>query len=108
MSRSVASCSTRAIAAVASIAQIGARVAQPGGTGARQLEQLVDQLVHPADLGERAVGDVLPVRGVARLAARDLEVRRDHGERRAQLVRGIGRELALRGDAGTRSGGADR
>ena len=72
---------------------------EAGGARAREHEQLVDEQRHALDLGERVVGDVLPVRGLARLAARDLEVRRDHRERRAQLVRGVGRELALRGDA---------
>ena len=53
-----------------------------------------------ADLGERLVGDALPVTGLAALAPRDLEARRDHGERRAKLVRRIGCELPLCRDAG--------
>ena len=81
-------------------AQIAALVHQPRRTRARQDEQLLDEAVHPPHLGERLVGDALPVIVLAGLAPRDLEAGRDHGERRAQLVRRVRRELGLRDDAG--------
>ena len=67
--------------------------------GARQLQQRLHQARHVLHLRQRAVGHLLPGLARARPSARDLQRARQHRERRAQLVRRVGRELALQGDA---------
>ena len=65
---------------------------------ARQEQQLLDQRAHAGDLG-LDVAERLLLRGRVRRARRKrAQVAADHGQRRAQLVARVGRELALAAD----------
>ena len=67
------------------------------GGGAREREQVVDQRAQPVELGlglRRLLG-----RGPA-LGPDRLQPELDPGQRRAELVRGVGDEVALRGEVG--------
>jgi hypothetical protein len=70
------------------------------GVGAREQEQVGDQAAHPPRRAQRGR------RGLARLALElhleQLEVGKHGGERGAQLVRGVGDELALARERGLR------
>ena len=61
--------------------------------GAREQQQVGDQAAHPPARAQRGRGG-LPVLAVQRLLEQ-LEVRQHRRQRRAQLVRGVGDELAL-------------
>ena len=79
------------------------------GVGAGQEEQVVDQLAHPAaPRGDR--GQRRGVEPIVFLGESGLGVAEDHGQRRAQLVRGVGDEvgLGLQGARQLRAGSAAR
>ena len=76
---------------VGEVDPLGGRV---GLAGLGEQQQLGDHRGEPVDLGERAVDLLLGV-AVARDGARLLEPQPQAGQRRAQLVRGVGDELAL-------------
>ena len=63
------------------------------GVGAGQQQQVGHQAAHPARGAQRGGGDLL--RLALEVGLEQLEVGEDAGERRAQLVRGVGHELAL-------------
>ena len=72
-------------------------VASAAGVGARQQQQVGDQAAHPPRGAQRRV-DHLAVFGLLAAAERglqQLQVGEHAGQRRAQLVRGVGDELAL-------------
>ena len=76
-------------------------VQRPSRVQARQQQHVLDQLGHPFGLGLDAahrVGDV--VGQFVALALRELGVAADRGQRGAQLVAGVGDELAHPGLAG--------
>ena len=61
------------------------------GAGAREDEQALDEVGEPLDLGQRTLGVAV------------LEPEAERGERRAQLVRGVGDELVLRAQRAARA-----
>ena len=86
--------------APAAISARSQRAARPGapGVGSRQQQEVGDQPSHPARGAERPVDDLGLLAGLAALLEprlQQLEVGEDAGQRRAQLVRGVGDELAL-------------
>ena len=62
------------------------------GLEARQLEQVLDDACHAIGLAAH-LGDRRRQLAEPRVGAEGLEITGDHGERRAQLVRGIGDEI---------------
>jgi len=78
--------------------QLGQREPLAGGralAGAAELEQLVDHQREPVELLERGV-ELLVDRRLAALAPRRLDAQPQPRQRRAQLVRRVGDEVALR------------
>ena len=75
---------------------VGALLRERFGLDARERQQLLDEVRCARDAGVEIVE-----RGCARrtpiVAAREIELQLQRGERRAQLVRGIGGEAPLRG-----------
>ena len=63
------------------------------GVGAREQQQVGDQPAHPLRRAQRRSGDLAVL--ALELRLEQLEVGQDARERRAQLVRGVGDELAL-------------
>ena len=62
----------------------------------RELDQLGDQRRHLAELLDHVAEQALPFRGRERaLSGEDFDVRPQAGQRRAQLMRGVGDELPL-------------
>ena len=61
----------------------------------RQVDQVIDQHAQLARLGERGRDERRRI-GVVRLFGEQFEVSDQAGERRAQLVRGVGDQAALR------------
>ena len=65
-----------------------------GGVGARERQEPVDETREPLDLGERCLEVALPA--FVHVPLEVLEAQPERGQRRAQLVRGVGDELLLR------------
>ena len=63
------------------------------GVGAREQQQVADQPAHPPRRAQRRLGRLGLL--ALELLGQQLEVREHAGQRRAQLVRGVGDELAL-------------
>ena len=61
----------------------------------RKLQKVFHQPTHLVGHGEDALGKTLPLRLGIRRITEHFRVREDHGERRFQLVRGVGNELLL-------------
>ena len=70
---------------------------EPAGVGAGEQQQVGDEPAHPLRGAQGRVDDlaVLGLAGPAQRGLQQLEVGEDAGQRRAQLVRGVGDELAL-------------
>ena len=68
---------------------------------ASDLDEIVDQFRHPLHLAHEIAEHLLSLGGIRRLSALEqLEVGAQAGERRAQLVRGVGDQLTLRAQRG--------
>ena len=83
------------------------RLAAPG-VGAREQQQVADEPAHPLRRAQRRAGDLgrgarRAVRRPVELLLEQLEVGEDAGQRRAQLVRGVGDELRAGARAWPRS-----
>ena len=64
--------------------------------GAGEEQQVVHEALHPVDLrGDQCLDAADVFRADVVRARQHLELAADHGERRSQLVRGVGHELAL-------------
>ncbi len=63
------------------------------GVGAGEQQQVADQAAHAPRGAQRRLGHLALL--ALELALQQLEVREDAGQRRAQLVRGVGDEVAL-------------
>ena len=74
-----------------------------GGLQPRQGQQLPDQAVHAVEAGHQLGSGLRALRGVGS-AVEHVPLRTQHGQRRAQLVRGIGREAALARQRGVDAG----
>src|SRR5204862_323892 len=72
--------------------------------GAGQEQEVLDQALHPHDLpAYEALHPAHVVHGHLGLARQHLELAPDHGQRRAQLVRGVGDEPALAAERSERA-----
>ena len=67
---------------------------QPARLGAGQREHVADQAVELVEAAQQRHGALVPARLVG-LTVEQLDLGAQHGERRAQLVRGVGDEVAL-------------